>query len=56
MPFDHAGFFDKPEPPKRPVMSDNTATVLIIVFAATLLVMPISLAAFVDIVLYWRGS
>lgn len=56
MPFDGTSFPHRPErhPPQPP--SDNAVSVLIIVFALGLLVMPISMAALIDIVRYIRGS
>lgn len=54
MPFDGTNF---PEPrPRRRAMGDDTAiTVIIVLVAFGLLIMPISMVAFVDIVDYLRG-
>lgn len=52
MPFDGVGF-PPPRPERRPSRpGDNTVSVIIIAIAVTLLVMPISMAALVDVVRY----
>jgi hypothetical protein len=54
MPFDGAGF--QPERGPRPsAPSDNLVTLIIVAFAMALLVMPVSVAAIVDIVTYIRS-
>lgn len=58
MPFDGTGFPEGRDPPRRPAGpagDDNAATVIIVALAFSLLVMPISLGALVDIVQYVRG-
>ena len=55
MPFDGTGFPERPgRRPSRP--GDNTVSLVIIAIAFSLLVMPISLTALVDIVRYLRHS
>ena len=54
MPFDGAGFQPERNGPGRSTPSDNVVTLIIIAFALALLVMPLSLAALVDIVHYVR--
>lgn len=55
MPFDGAGFpkWDQPRP--RPSRQGDVACVIIVVLAFSLLVLPISLDALVDIIHYMRG-
>jgi hypothetical protein len=54
MPFDGAGFQPERGPgPSAP--SDNMVTFIIVAFALALLVMPVSVAAIVDIVAYVRS-
>ncbi len=55
MPFDGAGFPAKPDPPRRSAPTDNMASLIIILLAFGLLVMPISMGAFIDIVHYLRS-
>ena len=55
MPFDAAGFPPERGEPGRAAPSDNEVTAVIIVLAFSLLVMPISLAALVDVFRYLRG-
>ena len=55
MPFDGTGFPERRNLPKRSAGDDNAATVIIVALAFSLLVMPISLSALVDIVRYVRG-
>ena len=56
MPFDGTGF-PQERPRRRPAKpGDNTVSIIIIALAFSLLVMPISLTAFVDIVRYLRSS
>ncbi len=56
MPFDGTGF--RREQPRRrpPGPGDNAVSIIIIALAFSLLVMPISLTAIVDIVRYLRHS
>lgn len=55
MPFDATGFPAGPDRPERPGPSDGAVTAIIVALAFCLLVLPISLGAFVDIVRYLRG-
>ncbi len=56
MPFDGTGFPER-QPGRRPSRpGDNTVSLIIIALAFSLLVMPISLTALVDIVRYLRHS
>ena len=55
MPFDGTGFPERRDQPRRGAPGDNAVSLLIIAVAFGLLVMPISLSAFVDIVHYIRG-
>ena len=55
MPFDGAGFPRYDDRPPRPSRQGDVACVIIIVLAFSLLVLPISLDALVDIVHYMRG-
>ena len=56
MPFDGTGFSDR-RPQRRPAKpGDNAISLIIIALAFSLLVMPISLTALVDIVRYLRAS
>jgi hypothetical protein len=52
MPFDAAGFPPAPPRPERRRSGDNVVTALIIVLSVALLVMPVSLAALMDIAHY----
>ena len=54
MPFDGTNFPERRNQPRRAAPGDNAVTLLIIAVAFGLLVMPISLSAFVDIVRYLR--
>ena len=54
MPFDGTGFPERREQPRRAGPNDNTVSLLIIVLAFCLLVMPISLGVLVDIARYVR--
>ncbi len=57
MPFDGTNF--SPRPPRRGSPrppSDNAVSIIILAVALSLLVMPISLTALVDIVRYIRSS
>ena len=54
MPFDGTSFPARREQPRRAAPGDNAVSLLIIIIAFGLLVMPISLAALVDIVHYFR--
>jgi hypothetical protein len=58
MPFDGAGFPERDDPPRRRgrAPSDNVVTAIVVAVAVCLLVTPISMAALVDIVRYFRGS
>ena len=56
MPFDGTDFPHRGTPPGRPNSDDNVVTVIIVLLSFCLLVMPISLTVFVDIVRYVRGS
>ena len=55
MPFDGTSFQPEPRGPRRAAPSDNTVTLIIVAVALALLVMPISLTAFVDVVRYVRS-
>ncbi len=55
MPFDSAGFPPERQEPKRVPISDNALCVGIVFIALSLLVIPISVPAFVDIIRYIRG-
>lgn len=55
MPFDGANFPSRRDQPKRATPSDNTACVIIIVVAFSLLVLPVSLSAFADIIHYMQS-
>lgn len=55
MPFDAAGFPPRPDQPRRAARDDNVACLIVIILAFCMLVMPISMAAFVDIVRCLRG-
>ena len=52
MPFDGANFPSRRDRPSRATPSDNTACVIIILVAFSLLVLPVSLSALADIVSY----
>jgi hypothetical protein len=52
MPFDGANFPSRRDQPSRATPSDNTACVIIIVVAFSLLVLPVSLSALADIINY----
>ena len=56
MPFDGAGFPPREwnQPPPRP--NDNAVSIIIIALAVSLLVMPISLTALIDVVRYLRSN
>jgi hypothetical protein len=54
MPFDGAGFQPERPVPRPAAPSDNVVTLIIVAFALALLVMPVSVAAIVDIVAYFR--
>ncbi len=55
MPFDGTGFLPERQPQRRPAKpGDNAISLIIIALAFSLLVMPISLTALVDIVRYFR--
>jgi len=56
MPFDAAGFSPRPERPKPSGPSDTVITVLIVLVASCTLILPLSVAAFIDIVAYFRGG
>ncbi len=56
MPFDAAGFPPRPERPKPAGPSDTVVTVLILLVASCTLILPISIAAFIDLVAYFRGG
>lgn len=56
MPFDGTGFPERRNSPRRSAGDDNAATLIIVAVAFSLLVMPISLGALVDIVQYMRGN
>jgi hypothetical protein len=51
--FDGADF-PRPPPGRRPV-NETVVTIGIVIFAATMLFMPISLASLVDLIRYIRG-
>ena len=55
MPFDGVGFPRKQEPPERATPAENILLGLIAVLALCLLLLPVSLTAFVDVVRYLRG-
>ena len=55
MPFDATGFPQEPKQPRRSTQGDNIVSAVIIAIAIGLLVTPVSLAAFVDLVRYARG-
>jgi hypothetical protein len=55
MPFDATGFPHEPNPPRRSTRSENVISAAIVMIALFLLITPISLAAFVDLVRYLRG-
>ena len=55
MPFDGADFPQRCDPPRRAPSNDNAVTVMIVLIAFGLLVMPISLSGFIDIVRYVRS-
>ena len=55
MPFDGVEFPKRQEPPKRATPAENVLLVLIALLALCLLLLPISLAAFVDVVRYLQG-
>ncbi len=56
MPFDGAGFQPERRGSGPSAPSDNTITLIIVAFALALLVMPVSVAGFVDLVNYFKGS
>lgn len=56
MPFDGTDFPHRGTPPGRPTSNDTVVTVIIVLVSFCLLVMPISLTVFVDIVRYVRGG
>ncbi len=56
MPFDGTGFSGRPDQPKRPAPNDNVVSLIIIVLAFSLLVLPISMGAFVDIIHVLRAK
>jgi len=56
MPFDGAGFHPRRDRRRPATPSDNVVTFIILAVAFCLLVMPISLEAFADIIRYLRGS
>ena len=56
MPFDAAGFPERQEPPGKPRPTDNAICVIIVVVSTVLLLTPVSLASFADIVRYLRGG
>ena len=56
MPFDGTEFPREEPRPRRSGPGDNTVSVIIIALAFSLLVMPISLTALVDIIRYLRSS
>jgi hypothetical protein len=55
MPFDATGFPHEPRQPRRSTRSDSIVSAAIVLIALGLLVTPISLAAFIDLVRYLRG-
>ncbi len=55
MPFDGTSFPARRDQPRRAAPGDNAVSLLIIAVAFGLLVMPISLSAFADIIRYIRG-
>ncbi len=55
MPFDGAGYPPKRQEPRRRSFSENALHVCLLVFALVLLVMPVSVAALVDLVRYLHG-
>jgi len=44
-----------PRPPGRPPVNDRGLTIVIVIFAMTMLITPISLAGLVDIIRYISG-
>ncbi len=56
MPFDGADFEPRRKKPARSGPGDNLVTVLIVLLAIFMLVMPISLAGLVDTIRYLRGD
>jgi hypothetical protein len=55
MPFDGAGFPPRRDEPQRSARNDNAVTVIIIAVSASLLLMPITATALIDIIRYVRG-
>ncbi len=55
MPFDGTGFPREPRQPRRTTRSDNMVSAAIVAIALGLLVTPVSVAAFVDLLRYARG-
>lgn len=55
MPFDGVDFQPKREQPDRPAANERIYSLLFLVIAIFLLVMPISMAGLVDIVRYLQG-
>ena len=56
MPFDGVDFQPRPEPPSRAAPGERVVSLLVLALALCLLVMPISMAALVDIVRYLQGN
>ncbi len=56
MPFDGVDFQARPERPNRSNPGERVVSLLVLALAFCLLVMPISMAALVDIVRYLQGG
>ena len=54
MPFDGTQFYDRKRP-ERPAFSETLMIAIMVVTAVSLLVLPISMTALVDVVRYIRG-
>ena len=57
MPFDGADYrHSNPETPRRSTISDTALSYAIGVFAAVMLLMPVSLGALIDIIKYFEAA